>query len=46
MSAEGQAIVETFERTIQFDALPRGPGGAMATLQHILDPVSVAEDCT
>ena len=38
-SPEGQAILETFERTVQFDALPHGADGAMAALQQIFAPV-------
>ena len=38
-TSEGQAVLETFERTSQFDALPQGPEGTMAALQELFAPV-------
>jgi len=39
LTPEGQAVLETFERTSQFDALPQGPEGTMAALQELFAPV-------
>ena len=36
---EGQAVLETFERTAKFDALPQGPEGTMAALEELFAPV-------
>jgi phosphonate transport system substrate-binding protein len=36
---EGQAVLETFERTSRFDLLPRGPKGTMEALQELFAPV-------
>lgn len=38
-TAEGQAVLETFEETSQFDPLPQGPEGTMAALQELFAPV-------
>jgi phosphonate transport system substrate-binding protein len=36
---EGQAILETFESTEKFDALPQGPEGTMKAFQELFAPV-------
>lgn len=38
-TTEGPAVLETFEETSQFDALPQGPEGAMEALQDLFEPV-------
>jgi phosphonate transport system substrate-binding protein len=38
-SAEGRAILESFEGTTQFDALPSGPIGTMSELQELFASV-------
>jgi len=36
---EGQSVLETFERTSQFDPLPQGPEGTMKALLELFGPV-------
>lgn len=36
---EAQAVLETFERTSQFDPLPQGPEGTMESLRELFAPV-------
>ncbi len=38
-TSEGQALLETFEETTQFDALPEGEEGTMVSLQQLFAPV-------